>query len=101
MTAMFLDLTRLLAKRIDLVKWTGKLLRSNARRREWRVSYPLRPNSELPFYCRPLALFFAIWGLMLGTLAFHITDVSYPAMDIPLTLFAVSSVAFLFGYALA
>jgi hypothetical protein len=100
---MFLSLQRLLTTRVncDPLGRITKPLRSRRHRPQWHVVYPLRPNSQLPFYCRPLELFFAIWALMLGALAFHITDVSYPAMDIPLTLFAVSSVAFLFGYALS
>lgn len=99
---VLITILRLLTKPInfDRANWINWSLRFNGPKREWHVSYPVRSNSDLPFYCRPLALFFSIWALMLATLAFHVTDVSYPAMDIPLLLFTLSSISFLFGYAL-
>jgi hypothetical protein len=81
------------------VDWFISPLRLKSRKRQRFSTYPLRPNFALPFYCRPIPLFLAIWGIMLGALAFHITDVSYPMMDIPLALFAISTVSFLAGYA--
>jgi oligosaccharide repeat unit polymerase len=81
-------------------EWLISPLRSRTRQKPKFLTYPLRPDSALPFYCRPIPLFFAIWAMMLGALAFHITDVSYPTMGIPLVLFALSTVSFLAGYAL-
>jgi len=93
---------RLVTKRINCnpLNWINRSLRLSGDKPEWHVVYPLRPNSDLPFYCRPLALFFSIWVLMLGALALHITEVSYPTMGIPLALCALSSISFIFGYAL-
>ncbi len=79
--------------------WLIRPLRFNTRKTPRFLTFPLRPDSALPFYCRPIPLFFAIWAMMLGALAFHITDVSYPTMGIPLALFGMSTVSFLAGYA--
>jgi len=60
----------------------------------------LRPNSDLPFYCRPVLLFVLVWMMMLAALSFHVSYDSYPTMELPLSLFAISLAALLAGYGL-
>ena len=56
---------------------------------------------ELPLFCNPLIIFVLNWMLMLVSLSFQITYVSYPAMGMPLLLFALSLGSFVFGYLVA
>ena len=58
----------------------------------------LKPRSDLPLFCNPLIIFFANWVLMMVTLGFQITYVSYPHPGLPLLLFVLSLGSFLFGY---
>jgi oligosaccharide repeat unit polymerase len=62
--------------------------------------FEFRKAASLPFYCDPLKLFIAIWMVMLGSLEFHISDVTYPNMDIAFLLFLGSCISFLMGYVL-
>lgn len=58
----------------------------------------LKGRGEIPFYCNPLVIFVLNWALMLVTLSFQITYVSYPNAGMPLLLFFLSFGSFLFGY---
>jgi oligosaccharide repeat unit polymerase len=58
----------------------------------------LNGRRDLPLYCNPVIIFLMNWVLMLVTLSFQITYVSYPAPGMPLLLFALSLGSFLFGY---
>ncbi len=58
----------------------------------------LRPNEDLPFYCRPISLFALVWFLMMCALSVRISYDSYPEMGLPLFLFALSFLALLAGY---
>lgn len=58
----------------------------------------LKGNSSLPFYCNPLVIFLLNWAVMLVSLSFQITYVSYPNPGMPLLLFVLSLSSFLFGY---
>jgi hypothetical protein len=73
---VFSSVEHLLTKRAipDPVAWINCPLRFGTHKPEPHVIYPLRPNSDLPFDCRPLPLFFSIWALMLGALAVHVTE---------------------------
>ena len=46
----------------------------------------------------PLSIFVLNWSLMMVSLSFQVTYVSYPAMGMPILLFAMSLGSFLFGY---
>ena len=61
----------------------------------------LMGRRELPLFCNPLIIFLLNWVLMLVSLSFQITYVSYPAMGMPVLLFALSLGSFLFGYLVA
>ena len=65
--------------------------------RQYRYLY-LRPDSSLPFYCRPVSLFVLSWAVMLVALSFQISYESYPDMSLPLLLCAMSVIALLCGY---
>ena len=58
----------------------------------------LKPRGDLPLFCNPLIIFLVNWVLMLVTLGFQITYVTYPNMGLPILLFALSLASFLFGY---
>ena len=60
--------------------------------------FQVRKQSELPFYCKPLRLFFAVWLLMLITFQLHVSYTSYPDISLALILFAVSAASFIIGY---
>jgi oligosaccharide repeat unit polymerase len=60
--------------------------------------FKIRPHSSLPFYCNPVILFIFVWLLMLGSLRFEITEVSYPDFSLPVLIFAASLFSFLLGY---
>ena len=60
--------------------------------------FQVRNNSQLPFYCKPLSLFVAVWLLMLAAFQLHISYTSYPDISVALILFAASLLSFLFGY---
>src|SRR3954453_12121181 len=62
------------------------------------VQGELKPPSELPLFCNPLVIFVANWMLMLVSLSFHVTYVTYPRMAMPMLLFGISLGSFLFGY---
>jgi oligosaccharide repeat unit polymerase len=66
-----------------------------------RVQGYARQQSDLPFYCDPLKLFLLIWVVMLVSLSFHLTYVTYPSMGIPLLIFAVSIFSLLLGYSVS
>jgi hypothetical protein len=57
-----------------------------------------RSRSELPIFCNPFALFFAVWILMLVCLSFHISYAIYPGLVTPVLIFVVSSVSLLLGF---
>lgn len=58
----------------------------------------LMGRRDLPLFCNPLIIFLLNWVLMLVSLSLQVTYVSYPAMGMPVLLFAISLVSFLFGY---
>jgi oligosaccharide repeat unit polymerase len=62
--------------------------------------YKAKRQSDLPFYCNPALLFIAVWLVMLCSLGFQISDVSYPEISLPLLVFAASLLSFLAGYCL-
>jgi oligosaccharide repeat unit polymerase len=61
----------------------------------------LKGRRYLPFFCNPVVLFLLNWIVMLVTLSFQVTYVTYPYFGIPLILCAVSITSFLFGYLVA
>jgi oligosaccharide repeat unit polymerase len=61
----------------------------------------LKGRHELPLFCNPLVIFVLNWALMLLTLSFQVTYVTYPMMGIPILLFVLSLGSFLFGYLVA
>jgi len=61
--------------------------------------FQVRGPSQLPFYCKPLSLFVAVWLLMLAALQLRISYTSYPDISLGLILFVASLLSFLFGYA--
>lgn len=60
--------------------------------------FKIRQPSELPFYCRPLYLFIAVWLMMLATFQLYISYTSYPDISLALMIFAGSLASFLIGY---
>jgi len=58
----------------------------------------LKGRRELPLFCNPLVIFVLNWVLMLVSLSFQITYVTYPTMGIPILLCVLSLGSFLFGY---
>lgn len=58
----------------------------------------LTPRPDIPAFCNPLVIFIANWLLMLVSLSFQITYVSYPNAGIPALLFTLSLGSFLLGY---
>jgi len=62
------------------------------------TSGTLRPRKELPVYCNPIALFLAIWILMLACLSVHVSYVIYPGFGIPFLIFIVSAGSLFLGY---
>ena len=62
------------------------------------VSGVLKGRQELPLFCNPLVIFVLNWALMVLTLSFQVTYVTYPTMGIPILLFVLSLGSFLFGY---
>src|SRR3569833_1812303 len=63
-----------------------------------RVRGELKPLRDLPLFCNPLVIFVGNWLLMMGSLSFQVTYVSYPHMGMPMLLFGISLGSFLFGY---
>ncbi len=62
------------------------------------TSITLRSSRDLPLYCNPIALFLAVWLLMLACLSVHVSYVIYPFLSTPLLIFALSLGALLLGY---
>ncbi len=60
--------------------------------------FRVREQSDLPFYCKPLRLFFSVWLLMLTTFQLQISYTSYPDISLALILFALSAASFMTGY---
>lgn len=58
----------------------------------------LKLRRDLPLYCDPLVIFLANWALMIISLSFQVTYVTYPHPGMPLRLFGLSLGAFLLGY---
>lgn len=58
----------------------------------------LRPLRDVPAFCNPLVIFLANWMLMLFSLSFQITYVTYPSAGLPVLLSGISVASFLFGY---
>lgn len=58
----------------------------------------LKPLRDLPLFCNPLVIFLGNWTLMMVSLSFQVTYVTYPKMGMPLLLFGISLGSFLFGY---
>jgi hypothetical protein len=58
----------------------------------------LRPRRDLPLYCHPVALFFAVWILMLACLSVHVSYVIYPGLVTPFLIFVVSAASLLLGF---
>ena len=63
-------------------------------------SFRVRPLAQLPFFCHPVYLFVAIWIVMLGTLEIQVSWSTYPDRTLGLTVFFVSVIAMLTGYAI-
>ncbi|WP_035349665.1 O-antigen polymerase [Edaphobacter aggregans] len=63
---------------------------------EWRR---FRKNTDVPFYCNPFQLFFAVWALMLACFQVRVSYTSYPYFSTAFYLFASSACSFLAGYA--
>jgi oligosaccharide repeat unit polymerase len=61
----------------------------------------LKGRHELPLFCNPLVIFVLNWALMMVSLSFQVTYVTYPTMGVPILLFALSLGSFLFGYLVA
>ena len=61
----------------------------------------LKGRRSLPLFCNPVVLFLFNWMVMLLTLSFQVTYVTYPYFGIPLLLCALSVASFLFGYLVA
>ena len=57
-----------------------------------------RPRQDLPLYCNPIALFLAVWILMLGCLSVHVSYVIYPGFFTPILIFGVSTASLILGY---
>jgi oligosaccharide repeat unit polymerase len=57
-----------------------------------------RPRHELPVYCKPIALFLAVWLLMLLSLAVHVSYIIYPYLGTPFLIFLVSTGSLLLGF---
>jgi oligosaccharide repeat unit polymerase len=62
------------------------------------TSITLGNSRDLPLYCNPIALFLAVWLLMLACLSVHVSYVIYPFLSTPLLIFAISFGALLLGY---
>lgn len=62
--------------------------------------FRVRPLAQLPFFCHPVYLFVAIWIVMLGTLEIQVSWSTYPDRTLGLTVFSVSVMAMLAGYAI-
>jgi oligosaccharide repeat unit polymerase len=62
---------------------------------EW---HRFRKNTDVPFYCNPFYLFFAVWGLMLACVQLRVSYTSYPYFSTAFYLFAISACSFLAGY---
>ncbi|MDR3745857.1 MAG: O-antigen ligase [Acidobacteriaceae bacterium] len=60
--------------------------------------FQIRRRSSLPFYCNPVLLFIFVWLVMLTSLWFKITVVSYPNFSLPVLIFVASLLSFLLGY---
>jgi len=58
----------------------------------------LKPVTELPLFCNPLVIFLGNWMLMMISLSFQVTYVTYPHVGMPMLLFSISLGSFLFGY---
>lgn len=61
----------------------------------------LKARKDLPLFCNPVALFVFNWAFMMASLSAQITYVTYPLMDIPILLCALSVGSFFFGYLVA
>lgn len=61
----------------------------------------LKAHKDLPLFCNPVALFVFNWAFMMASLSAQITYVTYPLMDIPILLCALSVGSFFFGYLVA
>ncbi len=57
-----------------------------------------RPRHELPVYCNPIALFLAVWLVMLLSLTFHVSYVIYPYLGTPVLIFLISASSLLLGF---
>lgn len=57
-----------------------------------------RPQQELSVYCNPIALFFAVWVLMLACLSVHVSYVIYPYVFTPILIFIVSTGSLYLGF---
>jgi hypothetical protein len=62
-------------------------------------TFTIRQKTDLPFYCRPLWLFFSVWFMMLGSFELNISYTTYPDISIALLIFFCSVVPFLLGNA--
>ncbi len=62
--------------------------------------FEFRKAASLPFYCNPLKLFISVWVVMLASLEFHISDVTYPHTIVAYLLFLGSCISFLLSYML-
>jgi oligosaccharide repeat unit polymerase len=61
-------------------------------------AFTLRKPSELPFYCRPVALFISVWLIMLLALQTQFSYSSYPEILMAWMLFVSSLASLLLGY---
>jgi oligosaccharide repeat unit polymerase len=62
------------------------------------TSGSFRPRQELPVYCNPIALFLAVWILMLACLCVHVSYAIYPNLATPFLIFLVSTASLLLGF---
>src|SRR3569833_1040411 len=62
------------------------------------VQGELKPLRDVPLFFNPLVIFLGNWTLMLVSLSFQISYVTFPSMGMPLLLFGISLGSFLFGY---
>jgi hypothetical protein len=72
--------------------------RTGMRARHTFQSGTLRPRQERPVYCNPIALFLAVWILMLACLTVHVSYVIYPYPFTPILIFLVSTCSLLLGF---
>jgi hypothetical protein len=74
---------------------------AGARAKHKLINGVVKARNDLPLFCNPVALFVFNWAFMMASLGAQITYVTYPLMDIPILLCALSVGSFFFGYLVA